>query len=397
MTSGLVDFLGLRRNIALLLLAIVVIGAGEELWMRFLPKYLESLGAAALIIGLFDAIKTLLGAVYAYPGGIAVDRWGHRRALTAFTVISILGYGIVWAAPHWAAVLAGMFLFLAWSNLSLPATFSLVGASLPADKYTMGIGVQSLIKRLPILIGPVVGGVLIDRQGVVAGVRTGFGISILLGLLALAIQHSIEESRAEAVLSARIGFRAVLDRFDPRLRRLLLSDILVRFCERIPYAWVVIYAMDHVGASATQVGLLTSIEMLTAILCFVPVAHVADRHGREPFVIATFIFFTLFPITLLFAHSFPLLVIAFVVRGLKEFGDPARKALIVHYAEPAMRGRVIGAYYLIRDVIVSSGSFLGAALWKVSPAANFWGAATLGALGTVVYCATLRARPVHRI
>src|SRR5712692_7736388 len=101
MTSGLVDFLGLRRNIALLLLAIVVIGAGEELWMRFLPKYLESLGAAAFIIGLFDAIKTLLGAVCAYPGGIAVDRWGHRRALTLFTAISIAGYATVWALPHW--------------------------------------------------------------------------------------------------------------------------------------------------------------------------------------------------------------------------------------------------------------------------------------------------------
>ena len=139
--------------------------------------------------------------------------------------------------------------------------------------------------------------------------------------------------------------------------------------------------MDRVGIDATHVGVLTGIEMLTAILCYLPVAHVADRYGRERFVIATFIFFTLFPITLLFAHSFPLLVLAFVVRGLKEFGDPARKALIVHYAEPAMRGRIIGAYYLIRDVIVSSGSFLGATLWNISPAANFWGAAALGEIG----------------
>src|SRR5712692_725271 len=99
--KNLLEFLGLRRNIILLLAAIVVIGAGEELWMRFLPKYLQSLGAAALIIGLFDGLKTLLGAVYAYPGGIAVDRWGHRRALTVFTAISIGGYATVWALPHW--------------------------------------------------------------------------------------------------------------------------------------------------------------------------------------------------------------------------------------------------------------------------------------------------------
>jgi hypothetical protein len=37
------------------------------------------------------------------------------------------------------------------------------------------------------------------------------------------------------------------------LRRLLYSDILIRFCERIPSAWVVIYAIDQGTVSATQV------------------------------------------------------------------------------------------------------------------------------------------------
>jgi hypothetical protein len=45
-----------KQNLALLCLAIFIIGTGEELWMRFLPKYLEALGATALFIGLFDAL-----------------------------------------------------------------------------------------------------------------------------------------------------------------------------------------------------------------------------------------------------------------------------------------------------------------------------------------------------
>ena len=62
-------FLALRRNTALLLVALVLAGTGERLWLGFAPKYLENLGATILIIGLFDALQTLLGAVYAYPGG----------------------------------------------------------------------------------------------------------------------------------------------------------------------------------------------------------------------------------------------------------------------------------------------------------------------------------------
>src|SRR5262249_54049817 len=112
------------------------------MWVRFIPKYLEVLGGSALAIGSYDAIKTLLGAVYAYPGGIIVDRWGHRRALIAFTLVSIAGYVLLLAVPHWGAVLVATVLFLAWSTLSLPATFTLVAESLPSNKHAMGIAVQ---------------------------------------------------------------------------------------------------------------------------------------------------------------------------------------------------------------------------------------------------------------
>lgn len=389
--GGLREFFGLRRNLVLLLIAIVAIGAGEETWMRFVPKYLESLGAAALVIGLYDGLKTLLGAVYAYPGGAVVDRWGHRAGLVAFTAISIIGYFVVLLVPRWPAMIGATFLFLAWSAFSLPAMFSLVAASLSAAKHTMGIGIQSLIKRLPIVIGPLIGGVLIDRYGVVGGVRAGLVISIVLGLVALIVQRQIQDDpfRFEHASSSLL---TVVKSFDPPLRRLLFSDILVRFCERIPYAWVVIYAMDDVGVSATKVGVLTAIEMIVASACYVPVAYLAERYGREPFVIATFFFFTLFPLSLVFAHSFAVLVVAFAIRGLKEFGDSPRKALIVGYARPEMRGRTVGAYYLIRDTFVSAGSLLGAWLWRFGPSVNFWVATALGAAGTAIYCATLSRR-----
>lgn len=73
---------GINRQTTTLLAAILVIGSGEEMWMRFLPKYMEALGASAFLIAAFDAIKTLLGALYAYPGGLVTDRFGQgqRRA-----------------------------------------------------------------------------------------------------------------------------------------------------------------------------------------------------------------------------------------------------------------------------------------------------------------------------
>src|SRR5207253_8787541 len=173
------------------------------------------------------------------------------------------------------------------------------------------------------------------------------------------------------------------------MRWLLLSDILVRFCERIPFAWVVIFAMDYAGASGQEVGLLTTIEVLVATLCIIPTSHFADKQRREPFVVTTFVMFTLFPIVLLFSRSFPALAIAFFIRGLKEFGDTSRKAMIVSYAEPERRGQTVGTYYLVRDVIVSVGALIGAWLWHIGPQLNFLAAAAFGVGGTVFYFRTL--------
>jgi MFS family permease len=386
-----VDFSGLKRNLVLLLIAILIIGTGEELWTRFVPKYMQGLGATALFIGLYDGLRTLLSAVYAYPGGVVADLWGHRRAFLLFNLISIAGYGVVLLIPHWAAVIAGMFLFLSWSCFSLPASFSLIAAALEANRHSTGVGVQSVIKRLPIMIAPLFGGILIDQFGVVSGVRIALVISILLSTAAIFVQREVrDEQRTENGSSERRNLFHSVVAFNPSMRRLLLSDILVRFCERIPYAWVVIFAMDYIGVNAKQVGVLTTIEMLAAMICILPASHFADRHGREPFVVVTFIMFTLFPVCLLVSHSFSALVIAFVVRGFKEFGDTSRKALIIGYCDRRWCGQMIGAYYLVRDLIVSVGAILGAYLWKLGPKVNLLGATVFGLVGTVFYIETMR-------
>jgi hypothetical protein len=99
----------------------------------------------------------------------------------------------------------------------------------------------------------------------------------------------------------------------------------------------------------------------------------------------TFAFFTLFPVALWFSGSFVMLAVAFAIRGLKEFGDTSRKALIIGYCVAERRGQMIGAYYLVRDLLVSAGAFIGAWLWKIGPGANFAGAALFGLCGTAIY------------
>jgi MFS family permease len=253
----------------------------------------------------------------------------------------------------------------------------------------MGIAQQSIIKRIPVLIGPVLGGILIDRFGLHAGIRIGLLASAVLGLIAMLVQNRISEIELRGAKDVPLRFRFAVGQFRPELRRLLLSDILVRFCERIPAAWVVIMVMSRAGLGAREFGYLTALEVAVAMLCFIPVAYLSDRYGRELFVILTFVFFTLFPLALLQAQTLSWLALAFTIRGLKEFGEPARKALIIRYSSGSNQGQLIGAYYLIRDITVTPGALLGAWLWAAGPEVNFWGAFLFGLLGTAYYALTV--------
>ncbi len=380
----IIGFLGLRRNIATLLVMVVLVGMGEKLGERFLPIYLIALGGSSYTIGLLNGMDNLLSALYSFPGGYLSDRVGYKRALAIFNLVAMVGYIIVILFPTWQAVIVGAVFFISWDALSLPATMSLVAAALPKEKRTMGVSLHSLVRRIPMALGPVIGGLLIAAYGERDGVRAAFGVALALALIALVLQQVLIEEGQQKKQAESNPLRLV--RFiTPDLRNLLISDILVRFCEQIPYVFAVVWAMKVVGVSAPQFGLLTTIEMIVAMLVYIPVAYLADRNGKKPYVAITFLNFTLFPIVLLFSHSFWMLVVAFIVRGLKEFGEPTRKALIMDLAPEDKKAAIFGLYYLIRDVIVSLAAFGGAFLWEISPQTNFLVAAAFGAAGTVYF------------
>lgn len=263
---------------------------------------------------------------------------------------------------------------------------SLVSKSVPKNRRTMGVSLHSFVRRIPMALGPVVGGLLIGLFGLTKGVRIGFGVALCMGLIALFVVHRFMENPSSGEQSEDRTPRVPMKRlFSPALRNLLLSDILIRFAEQIPYAFVVVWVVQDHGISAFRFGILTAVEMVTAMLAYIPVSYMADRYGKKPFVLITFCFFTLFPLMLLVSDSFALFVIAFIIRGLKEFGEPTRKALIMDLADERFKARTFGAYYLVRDVIVSLAALSGAWLWTIGANVNFIVAAGFGLLGTLTF------------
>jgi len=384
-----VDYLSLERNVAIASAAVFLLGFGEELWKKFLPKYLEALGASTPIIGLFGTAEDFFDAVYQYPGGWIADHLGRRRAFLIFITLSSAGYVVYLFSSWWPFLFVALALVMAWQSMASPAIFAVIGDSLPRERRAMGFTLQSILKRLPIVIAPILGGALIASQGTLKGVHTGLLITLALAAMTVLLVLKLNVTIGPPETT---NIHGVWRSFHSALKRLLISDIIIRTCEGMTGVLTILYVTNVAGFSTARYGMLIAIQMITSILVYIPAGKIADRIGRKPFVIATFLSFALFPVAIIVASNFILLVLAFVIGGLSEIGEPARKAMIVDFAKENVRARSVGLYYLVRSLSITPAAAIGGLLWKITPQAPFIIAGIIGVLGTLVFAATVEER-----
>jgi MFS family permease len=309
-----------------MLAIVLIVGMGEELWIRFVPEYLLALGGTVWAVAAYRTLFNLLDAVYQYPGGWVADHLGRRRALILFTLMAAAGYGVYLIAPGWQWVLVGTLL----------------------------------------------------------------GLTIVLCFVAAGVVWWFFDGGQTAVQPAApvasVGFLMLWRGMDARLKQLLVADILARWAEGMGAGFVLLYVINELNLSYVDFGLLITVQRLTNIVVYVPLAAMSDRMNRKPFVLLTFAFFALFPLVLVNVTGFWGAVAAFVVAGLWELGEPARKALIVDLAHTEARGRAVGIYYLARNLAAFPAALVGGMLWEqFGPGAVFYAAFAVGTVGCVVY------------
>jgi MFS family permease len=239
------------------------------------------------------------------------------------------------------------------------------------------------------VVSPLIGAALIGAFGLQVGIRSGLLVTIVF------VAHTIPVLRTINVpLAARdsVRLRGVWNSFHPTLKRLLVSDIAIRTCEGMADIFVVLYVTNISSVTIPRYGILVAVQLATAILVYLPSGKMADRLGRKPFVMATFLCFAFFPVAVILAPDFKWLVCAFIVGGLREIGEPSRKAMIVDLAQDNLRARTVGLYYLVRSLSITPASAIGGLLWRIRPQTPFIVAGIIGMVGTFLFAATVEEK-----
>ena len=413
------EFLALRRDVLVLSLAMFAFSLGFQMTSRFLPRYMELLGASGFVVGLFGTVGNVVSAVYPYPGGAVSDRLGSRYSLTLFGLLSTAGFVVWLVAPQvgplavgpvvvepWAWIFVGLLLAQAWKSFGLGATFAVVKQATDPSRLAAGFATTETVRRVAFLAGPVLAAVLLGlRVDFVASFQAVLAVAVVFGAVGTAVQHRLYDADEDTVGDSFGGLaqvRADVRAMPAPLRPLLVGDTLVRFANGMVYVFfvLVVTSLYEVGLETTVAvggasvavdlspealfGYLLGVEMLVALLVMVPAARAAERVGLKPVVAAGFAVYALFPVVLIAAPPTAAAMVAvFAFSGLRFAGLPSHKALIVGPAEAGAGGRVTGTYYLLRNTAVIPSAALGGALWEfASPALAFTVAAAVGVAGT---------------
>jgi hypothetical protein len=213
-------------------------------------------------------------------------------------------------------------------------------------------------------------------------------------------------STAVADEGTHVASLAVVRQFDPQLRRLLWADVAARWAEGLPRELVIVYCIAELNgwgwqtapAAAFYTGVLLNVQAAVSMASYLIFSGPASKPGlaKKPCIGATFVFFALFPLALLLAPFGWLgLVAAFVIRGLWELGEPARKAMITELVPLAIRTQAIGIYWGVRSLCVCLAPLVGSLLWVVGNSVRpgfgahlvFLTAFLIGAFGAALFAA----------
>jgi predicted MFS family arabinose efflux permease len=403
------SWLGLNRATLAVLAVIGCLGLSEEIWSNFLGVYLKDLtGAvykAAAFVGLISSAKNLLEGFGYIIGGTVAHRMGPRIALAVSAAPMAIGFTVMLATRDPWALAFGALLMTNWEPLSVPATFDIVGSEVPKNRRTIAFAVQSIQKRLPKVIGPAVGGAVFAAIGYWVNLTLAFSLVGLSLILQLTLMHRMRAKPA----ATHVPFRKILKDMPRELRLLLSAEIFIRWGDWFARDFAVLYVValltqqfGWVEGDAVKIsGGLMAVMNLTALATYVPIAKWVDRSpSPRPFIGTTFFLFALFPILLVLlpkasvAVGVPVvvgLVVTFVVNGLRELGEPARKALISTGFPPEVRARAVGLYWGLRSFAFFPAPLVAAYLWqKIGPDATFLIGGGIGLVGTLWYAMTSR-------
>lgn len=320
----------------------------KQMSNSILSKYVDSLGAAATVVGLVSSTFALAALIFKLVSGPALDSMNRKHIIIGAMLalsISFTGYSASTTVP-----MIVVFRFLQGAAQAFTATCLLTMASdtLPASKFSTGVGMFALFETVAQAIGPTVGLWLMGYLGF----KSTFMISACFMFVSALVVVFYKQPKFVKTKKFRISFNNIFARESMKFAVLLL---VFNFCFCVVSTYLVIYAAER--GVTEHIGLYFTLYACTMLFSRPMIGKLTDRYGVVRVLIpALGCFIVAYWLISMASTLWMFLLAAFISAFGLGACQPAVQALCMKCVPSQRRGAASSTCYIANDL----GNLIGA-------------------------------------
>lgn len=332
------------------------------------------ISGSAFKLGLTGFLETLPFIIFGLYAGAVADAFDRKKLLMLtislqlvpnmlLGILTLTGSIQVWHI--YTLGLLGAFVEV----FNWPARAALIPRLVPPRLLMNAMVVNTMILQTSFLVGPAIGGFLIDRTGL----ATAYFASTLLFLPAIIAIFSLRASGKIEGARRHVNLRSIVEGIEFLwIQRIILSLFLLDFAVVLVGFYrpiLPIFAADVFKTGAVGLGLLYAAPSLGSLLGSTALLMAGDVRRKGVLVIVAALFFAASLALLGISYSFWMAVLAVLILGFTDSISVAIRRTVVQLLAPeGMLGRAAS----LITVFAQTTNGLGALLAGV--AAEYWGA-----------------------
>ncbi|MEJ2148950.1 MAG: MFS transporter [Chloroflexota bacterium] len=364
-------------DLALLTLAMIVANVAGNMTTNFQPLYLESLGANVKNVGVYFTVLTVMAIIFRIFGGWFSDNAGRLRSIAWGGLLGLIAFAGNALAPAWGWAMLGGMLLEGGRALVGPSFQAYIAESAPEGSTASTFGLVEALFLTCQIIGPILGGLLIDRWGFkpmlwLATVIFALGAA-MRGWLALSRPEKKSGDLRPVALRRSVSALLAVLIGGGLATWLFVADGLRDSSISVIWPFLPKYVTEVGGQTETMFGGLLAGMSVVMALGNIPGGLLADRLGERwgiaaggLLMAASMAVFVLYP-------TAPGFWLAFMIYGLSyAFVHPALSSLLSKAVPKGSLGMTYGLFWSAMGLLAVPAPYLGALLYdNVAPRMPF--------------------------
>lgn len=283
-----IEFFRANRILTVICITTFILMTGQSIITPVLPLYAKSFGLTATMIGVVVGVFGVGRLLVNVPVGYVAERYGRRVVLIGGLALSVVSALLTAFAPNYGVLVVLRFFSGIGSAMYVTGAVILITDITAVQNRAKYLSWQEGSLVFGSSVGPVIGGFAADLWGLRAPFLLLAGLCAVACVLAWNQVPSVKAgTRAVAKPTAPTGNKPAKKGIwwalvDPAFFFIGFFGMMIFFTRTGGRGSIVpLLATSKAGLSATQLGIVFTVNALVAFLTMVPAGVLSDRFGRK--------------------------------------------------------------------------------------------------------------------